>query len=83
MSRSKKPKIKRDENNFLVFVNDGEVILNEEYIDSVWLSLDNFIKNINWNLSKDELKKVLQKAIKKELFFKKKKIDDFREKGNH
>ena len=29
------------------------------------------------------IRKVLQKAIKKELFFKKKKIDDFREKGNH
>ena len=66
------------ENNFLAFVKKGKVILNEEHVDSEWLNLDDFIKKINWDLNKEELKKVLQKAMKKELFFKKEKIDDFR-----
>jgi len=68
------------ENNFLTFVKQGEVVLNEEHVDSEWLNLDNFIEKINWDLNKDELKKVLQKAVKRELFFKKEKIDDFRKK---
>ena len=69
------------ENNYLAFVCDGEVTLNEEHVDFKWLSLGDFIKKINWNLNKEKLKKVLEKAIKKELFFKKEKIDDFRKKA--
>ncbi len=68
------------ENNFLAFVKKGKVILNEEHVDSEWLKLNDFIKKINWNLDKIELKKVLEKALKKELFFKKEKVDEFREK---
>jgi len=68
------------ENNFLAFVKREKVILNEENTDFEWLNLDDFIKKINWDLNKEELRKVLQKAIKRELFFKKEKIDDFREK---
>ena len=67
------------ENNFLAFVKKGKVILNEEHVNFEWLNLDDFIKKINWDLSKEELKKVLQKAMKKELFFKKEQIDDFRD----
>ncbi|MEM4230668.1 MAG: NUDIX domain-containing protein [Candidatus Pacearchaeota archaeon] len=68
------------ENNFLVFVKKGKIILNEEHVDFEWLNLDDFIEKINWGLNKEELKNVLQKAIKKESFFKKEKIDDFRKK---
>ena len=68
------------ENNFLAFVKKGKIILNEEHVDFEWLNLDDFIKKINWSLNKEELKKVLQTAIKRELFFNKKKIDDFRRK---
>lgn len=68
------------ENNFLSFVKKGKVILNEEHIDFEWLNLEDFIKKINWGLNKEELRKVLQKAMKRELFFKKEKIDDFRKK---
>jgi len=68
------------ENNLLVFVKKEKIILSEEHVDFEWLSLDNFIKKIKWDLNKEELKKVLEKAIKKELFFKKEKIDDFRKK---
>lgn len=66
------------ENNFLAFIKEGKIILNEEHSDYEWLSLDNFIKKVNWGLDKEELRKVLQKAIKKELHFNKEKIDDFR-----
>jgi len=68
------------ENNFLAFVKKGNILLNEEHVAFEWLNLDNFIEKINWDLNKDELKKVLQKAVKRELFFKKEKIDEFRKK---
>jgi|SRR3989344_74832 len=66
------------ENNFLAFVKKGKVILNEKHSKYEWLDIDKFIEKINWDLNKEELKKVLEKAIKRELFFKKEKIDDFR-----
>jgi len=69
------------ENNFLAFIKKEKVILNEENVDFEWLSLEDFIKKINWDLNKEELRKVLQKAIKRKLFFKKEKIDDFRKKA--
>ena len=69
------------ENNFLAFVKKEKVVLNEEHVDSEWLNLNDFIKKINWDLNKEELKKVLEKAVNKELYFKKEKIDDFRKKA--
>ena len=68
------------ENNFLAFVKKGKVILNEEHIDFEWLGLDDFIEKINWDSDKNVLKKVLEKALKGEILFKKEKIDDFRKK---
>lgn len=69
------------EDNFLALVKKEKITLNEEHVDFEWLSLDDFVKKIKWDLDKEELRKVLQKAIKKELFFKKEKIDDFRKKS--
>jgi len=68
------------ENNFLAFVKKEKVVLNEENVDSQWLGLIDFIKKINWDLNKEELKKVLEKAVNKELYFNKEKIEDFRKK---
>ena len=68
------------ENNFLSFVKKEKVILNEEHVGFEWLNLEEFIERINWGLNKEELKNVLQKALKRKLFFKKEKIDDFRKK---
>ena len=68
------------ESNLLAFVKKGKLILNEEHVSFEWENLDDFIKKIKWwGLDKKELKKVLQKAIKKELLFKKEKTNDFRE----
>jgi len=69
------------ENNFLVFVKKEKVVLNEEHVDSEWLNLNYFIKRIKWDFNKEELKKVLEKAVNKELYFKKEKIDEFRKKA--
>jgi len=66
------------EKNFLTFVKKEKVTLSEEHVDFKWLNLDDFIKKIKWDLDKEELRKVLQKAVKKELFFKKEKKEDYR-----
>lgn len=60
------------EMNFIVFVKSKKVILNEENSKYEWLGLERFIKNIDWNDNKELLKKVLDKAIKKEVYFDKK-----------
>jgi len=70
-----------EEQNFIAFVKSGEVILNEEHSDYQWLSLDEFIKKINWDDDKELLKKVLEKAIKKEKYFDKMNIKDYRGKN--
>ena len=66
------------EQNFLVFVNKDKLKLNEENTDFRWLELRDFVNKLNWGLNREELRKVLQKAVKRELFFRKEKIDDFR-----
>jgi 8-oxo-dGTP diphosphatase len=69
------------ENNFLAFVKREKIKLNEEHVDFEWLNIEEFVKKIKWDLNKEELENVLQKAIKKELFFQEDKIDDFRKKA--
>jgi len=68
------------EKNFLVFVKKGKIILSQEHVDFEWLELDDFVERINWSLDKGILRKVLEKALTKENFFEKEKIDDFRKK---
>ncbi len=62
------------ENNFFALVKRDKIVLNEEHDDFEWIGLEEFIKKINWDSDKEELKNVLQRAIKRELFFKKEKI---------
>jgi len=66
------------EKNFIAFVGKGNLKLNEEHAGYLWLDLDAFIKKIKWRLDLKELKQALEKGIKKELFFKMPKTDDFR-----
>lgn len=70
----------KSEDNFLAFVKGGKITLNKEHVGYEWLNLEEFISKIKWDLNKEEIKKVLKKALKKELYFNKKKIDDFRKK---
>ena len=67
-----------EEQNFVTFVKSGKVILNEEHSNYEWLNLDEFIKKINWPDNKELLKKVLEKAIKKEKYFDKMNVKDYR-----
>ncbi len=57
---------KRDqyEKNYIAFVENKPIKLNEENIEYEWLNLKDFITRITWKLDKAELKKVLEKAIK-------------------
>jgi len=69
-----------EEKNFIAFVEQNKINLNEEHVDFEWLRLDEFIDRLNWGLDKGELKKVLEKAIQKEVYFGIPKLDDFRKK---
>ena len=60
------------EMNFITFVDSMRLILNEEHSDYLWLGLNKFIKKIDWKDNKKLLKKVLEKAKDKEIFFDKK-----------
>lgn len=54
---------------YISFVDDNNIILNEESIGYKWLDIDTFINEIHWYGNKDELKKILEKGIKKELYY--------------
>ena len=53
------------------------IILNEESIDYKWCSLEDFVNLIKWYGDKTLLKKVLEKAINNEIYFKNEKIEKF------
>ncbi len=66
-----------EEHNFITFVKPGEIILNEEHSKYEWLEIDDFIEKIKWGGDKELLRKVLQKAINKEKYFKKFEFKDY------
>lgn len=54
----------------IAFVKNSPITLNEESIDYKWCSLDEFVEEIYWFSDKKNLKNVLEKSLKKELYFK-------------
>lgn len=54
---------------YISFVDDSKIILNEESIDYKWLDLDTFIKEIHWYQDKVILRNVLEKGMKRELYY--------------
>ena len=64
-----------EEHNFIAFVGNGDVKLNEENVDYKWLDLDDFVSKIKWLADKSELKQVLKAGINKKLIFNKLKLD--------
>ena len=62
---------------YISFVKKDNIVLNEESIDYKWCTFDEFIKKVNWFGDKKTLKKVLNLAIQKQIFFKNEKIDKF------
>jgi 8-oxo-dGTP pyrophosphatase MutT (NUDIX family) len=59
-----------EEYNYLAFTNQGNIQLNEEHIEYKWVGLETFAAQIHWTTDRFELKKVLDKGLKRELYFK-------------
>lgn len=55
---------------YISFVKKDNIVLNEESIDYKWCTFDEFIEKVNWFGDKKILKKVLNLAIQKQIFFK-------------
>ena len=62
---------------YVSFVEDTDVVLNEENIDYMWCDIDEFIKLIEWSENKEFLRNVVENAIKKEIYIKEERIDQF------
>ena len=60
--------LKCDEYVYISFVNKDDIILNEENIDYKWCNFNEFIEKINWFSNKEKLKKVLNSAMKGQVF---------------
>lgn len=71
-----------EEHNFIVFVKSEEITLNEEHSRYKWLDIDKFIEIIKWDDDKKLLKRVLEKALNKEKYFKEFTIKDYRNEKN-
>ena len=59
-----------EEHNYLSFVDDKTINLNEEHIDYSWVILPELINQIYWIGDKSILQKVLEKGMRRESFFK-------------
>ena len=62
---------------YVSFVEDTDVVLNEENIDYIWCDIDEFVKLIEWAGDKEFLRNVVESAIKKEIYIKEERIDKF------
>lgn len=60
--------LKCDEYVYISFVNKDDIILNEENIDYKWCNFNEFIEKINWFSNKEKLKKILNAAMKGQVF---------------
>ena len=63
---------------YISFVNKDNVILNEENIDYKWCKLEEFIQKTRWFGDKEELRKVLIDALEEKIYFKNKKIENYK-----
>ncbi len=62
------------EMNYVVFIDSDKIGMDD--LKYEWLNLDSFVTKIDLNENKELLKKVLIKAIKKEVFFNKKEREE-------
>lgn len=62
---------------YVSFVDDKDVVLNEENIDYMWCDVDEFIELIEWSGDKEVLRNVVHKALEKEKYIKEEREDKF------
>ena len=62
---------------YITFVEDGNIILNEENIDYKWCDKEEFIEKIDWFGDKNILKYVLDKALFEEVLFEDTVVDKY------
>jgi len=69
-----------EERNLIAFVEDISNLKLDmrEIVDSKWVCLDEFVDLIRWDDDKELLKNVLEKAMKKERYFTKLNLIDYR-----
>ena len=61
---------------YISFVNEADVVLNEENIDYMWCNVDEFIELIEWPGNKEFLRNIVTSAIKKEIYIKEETIEE-------
>lgn len=66
------------ERNYIALVKNNSIKLDNEHVEYVWLKLDQFVKKIKWDSDKIELKKILELASNRKLFYLEHHITDFR-----
>ena len=54
---------------YVSFVENGDIILNEENIEYKWCNMETYIDNIRWYGNVNLLKEVLANAINKNIYF--------------
>lgn len=62
---------------YISFVDDTDIVLNEESIDYKWCDFDEFVQLIEWSENKELLKDILQSAMKKEKYLKEEIVDKY------
>lgn len=54
---------------FISFVDNNSIILNEEFIEYLWLDIDDFLSRCHWYYDKHMLSNILNDAINKKLYY--------------
>lgn len=62
---------------YISFVEDTDIVLNEENIDYKWCDFDEFIQLIEWSDDKEFLKNIVQSAMKKGKYIKEERVDEY------
>ena len=62
---------------YMSFVQEDNVLLNEENISYKWVDVDEYVDYIEWTGDKSLLKEVIKSALKKEKYIKEEKIEEY------
>lgn len=54
---------------FISFVDNNSIILNEEFIEYLWLDINKFLSKCHWYYDKNMLSNILNEAINRKLYY--------------